>query len=318
MTGAGAYARIAKESGSWLWESAINVRTPGFENNDLAFLTRADYVWYNANVLKQWQTPTKWYRSVRATLGGQQQQNFSGDLVDRDAHVFLGTTTPQFWNSWDTHGGRELNLSTRANFRPTSNVAVSFGPSWNGSNSQLQYLTTVHDATATNFYGSRYVLSALAQKQIAFDTRLNVTFSPRMTLELYAQPFFASGHFDNFKEFIAPRQGAYNTFGVNAGTVAMQRDTAGVITRYTIDPDGTGAALPFSFANPDFSQQSLRGNAVFRWEYRPGSVVYFAWTHSRFREDGQGSLDFARERDALYSAHPDNVFLVKASWWIPR
>lgn len=162
------------------------------------------------------------------------------------------------------------------------------------------------------------MLSGLRQKQLALDTRLNVTFTPRMTLELYAQPFFASGHFDKFKEFRAPRQGAYNIFGEGVGSVAVARDSTGAVTRYTIDPDGAGAAQPFSFGNPDFSQQSLRGNAVFRWEYHPGSVLYFAWTHSRFREDGLGSLDFNHDRDAIYAAHPDNIFLVKASWWIPR
>ncbi|MEP6836143.1 MAG: DUF5916 domain-containing protein [Gemmatimonas sp.] len=369
MIGAAGYARIAKESGSWLWETAVNIRTPGFENNDLGFLTRSDYVWYNANILKQWQKPTRWYRTFSVTLGGQQKSNFEGDLIDRQAQALVSTTTPQFWNinsfyiwhpallddqllnggpaverpgngfysvnvntdsrkrlvlftnggySWNTDGGHGLSLNTTANYRPTSNVLVSFGPSWNSSKSRLQYLTSLRDATAGNFYGSRYILSGLDQKQIAFDTRLNVTFSPGMTLELYAQPFFASGHYYQFKEFIAPRQGAYNTYGIDAGVVTTQPGVDGAISRYTIDPDGAGSAAPFSFANPDFSQQSLRGNAVFRWEYHPGSVLYFAWTHSRFREDGQGSLDFTHERDAIYSAHPDNIFLVKASWWIPR
>ena len=369
MAGLAGYARIAKESGNWTWESAVNVRTPGFENNDAALLTRADYVWYNANIARGWQTPTRWYRSLNILAGGQQQRNFQGDVTDRQAQMYLGTTTPQFWNInaftlWhpallddrllrggpvverpsssysqigvntdsrkrvvlstdvdygrDTRGGWSTNTGVSANYRPSSSVNVSFGPSWNTSYSVLQYLTTVDDATATAFYGHRFVLSGLRQKQLALDTRLNVTFTPRMTLELYAQPFFASGHFDKFKEFRAPRTGDWNTFGVDAGSVTSTVDSEGAVSRYTIDPDGTGAALPFSFANPDFTQQSLRGNAVFRWEYRPGSVLYLAWSHSRFMQDRQGTLDFAHERDALYAAHPDNVFLVKASWWIPR
>jgi hypothetical protein len=176
----------------------------------------------------------------------------------------------------------------------------------------------VNDPTATGFYGRRYVMSGLRQKTLALDTRLNMTFTPRMTLELYAQPFFASGHFDKFKEFVKPRAGEFNTFGENAGSVTTQKNAAGAITRYTIDPDGIGAAAPFSFNNPDFTQRSLRGNAVFRWEYHPGSVLYLAWTHSRFNQDAEGSLEFNREREALWAAHPDNIFLIKASWWIPR
>ena len=35
---------------------------------------------------------------------------------------------------------------------------------------------------------------------------------------------------------------------------------------------GSGPALPFTFDNPDFTSGSLRGTAVLRWEYRPGST----------------------------------------------
>ena len=55
------------------------------------------------------------------------------------------------------------------------------------------------------------------------------------------------------------------------------------------DPDGAGAAAPFSLANPDFTLRSLRGNAVYRWEFEPGSVLHVAWTHSRTGQDQQAT-----------------------------
>jgi hypothetical protein len=91
----------------------------------------------------------------------------------------------------------------------------------------------------------------------------------------------------------------------------------GVATQYTIDPDGGGAAAPFRLDNPDLTEASLRGNADFRWEYRPGSVLYIAWTHSRAADTAFGNLELARDRDALYASQPDNIFLIKASWWLP-
>ena len=39
------------------------------------------------------------------------------------------------------------------------------------------------------------------------DTRLNTTFTPNLTLELFAQPFLASGHYTSFKEFAEPHSG---------------------------------------------------------------------------------------------------------------
>ena len=53
---------------------------------------------YNANVFRNWQTPTSWYRNLNVIAGGQQQNNFQGDLTDRQLHIFASTTTPQFWN----------------------------------------------------------------------------------------------------------------------------------------------------------------------------------------------------------------------------
>jgi hypothetical protein len=45
-------------------------------------------------------------------------------------------------------------------------------------------------------------------------------------------------------------------------------------------------------------------------------VLYVAWTHSRFADTAFGDLQLWRDRDALYAARPDNVFLIKASWWL--
>ena len=57
---------------------------------------------------------------------------------------------------------------------------------------------------------------------------------------------------------------------------------------------------------------------MYRWEYRPGSVLYIAWTQSRFASGAFGDLDFSRDRSALFGAKPDNILLVKASWWLTR
>jgi hypothetical protein len=137
-------------------------------------------------------------------------------------------------------------------------------------------------------------------------------------VELYVQPFFASGNYYNFKEYVRPRTTEVAVFGRDRGTVSETRDTAGTVTGYTIDPDGLGRAAAFTIGNPNFTQQSLRGNAVFRWEYRPGSVLYLAWTQSRFADAAFGDLSFERDRAALFATRPDNIFLIKASWWVPK
>ena len=104
------------------------------------------------------------------------------------------------------------------------------------------------------------------------------------------------------------------------GTIAATTGADGVVSDVHDRSGRRGAGARCSrSAIPTSRQQSLRGNAVFRWEYRPGSVLYVAWTQSRVADRMRSAtLDFTRDRRALLAARPDNIFLVKASWWLPR
>jgi len=216
-------------------------------------------------------------------------------------------------------GGFQSAFNTSLRFKPVSNVSVTFGPSYNLTRGIQQYVTTVEDATNTAFAGNRYVFSSLVQKTLSMDTRLAITFTPNSTLELYAQPFIATGAYSDFKEFDAPRQRRKSIYGIDRGTIAPTIDAAGLTTSYTVDPDGAGPAQAFSFDNPNFDARSLIGNVVYRWEYRPGSTLYVVWTQARSdRLSYIGNLDFARDRAALFATHPDNIFLVKVNYWLGR
>lgn len=98
MRGYGAYARVARDAGDWQWEAALNVRSPGFENNDIAFLTRTDFIWMNANVQRSWTRPTAGYRQLWITAGAQQEYNFDGDLTQRQFHGHAFIQLPFYWS----------------------------------------------------------------------------------------------------------------------------------------------------------------------------------------------------------------------------
>jgi hypothetical protein len=138
---------------------------------------------------------------------------------------------------------------------------------------------------------------------------------PTVTLQLYAQPFLASGDYSAFSEFLAPRTDVQRDYGKDVGTLV--RDPA--TSKYTVDPDGAGGpAAPFTFDDPNFTSRSLRGTAVLRWEYRPGSTMFFVWTQQRSGSDVYGDFDFRRDTRSLFGDRPDNVFLVKATYWVGR
>ncbi len=207
----------------------------------------------------------------------------------------------------DHHCSWDVMLT--ATLKPASNVSVSLGPSYSYLNTGIQYVTTVADPTATLFYGNRYVFADMHERSLAMDTRLNVTFTPELTLQLYAQPLIASAYYNNFKEFNRPHGLARSVYGVNMGTISYASGT------YTVDPDGAGPAAAFTFGDPNFNYRSLRGSAVLRWEWRPGSTIYVAWTQSRSTSAAVGDFELGRDLRGLIGTPPENIFLVKVNYW---
>jgi len=364
LSGYAGYARVAKESGTWLAESMVNYRSPGFEVNDISFNTKSDYVWMNTNLARSITKPGPIFRNYFATLSFQQQLNYDGDVTDREFATGMFTQLKNFWN-WSTfmiyvpdvyddaalRGGpvvkkrgytynsmslstdarKAISFSTSPNFqvrhtgpksyslnlnvtyKPTSQVQLSVGPAWNKNRGLAQFVTSGPDSTNTAFFGRRYIFAQIDQRTLSMSTRANVTFTPTLTLEAYAQPLIASGDYRTFREFVAPRRPEFHDFVLGKD---LTRTIGDGPAQYTVDVDGNGPAQPISFSDPNFNFRSLRGNAVLRWEYHPGSTLFFVWQQSRSETAGVGDFDFGRDRDALFSAHPDNIFLVKATYWI--
>lgn len=367
LRGYGLFTRVGKDTGGILrWEAMTNVRSPGFENNDLAFLSKADYVWFNGNIGGSFTTPTRWYRSIFTSFGGGTERNYDGDRTWAALQAFYGMEFPNYWNlrvfgihqepSLDdrlTRGGpvvkrtgydfghfqvstdarapavfdvqiegargvgahtRTLRVIPGIAFKPAANVFVQLSPSFEYEESAAQYVTTVEDPTATDFYGNRYVFAFIKTRTLSLSTRLNWTFTPDLTLQLFAQPFIASGDYSSFREFAAPRVLDKVVYGEDVGTIAYDEETS----TYEVDPDGSGPAEPFTFRNPDFTSSALRGTAVLRWEYRPGSTLYLVWTQERYGNDALGTFDLGRARRMVFNQRPRNVFQIKATYWLGR
>ena len=87
----------------------------------------------------------------------------------------------------------------------------------------------------------------------------------------------------------------------------------GEITAVAIDPGDGGEA--FEVNAVDFNFRSLRGNAVLRWEYRPGSAVFFVWQQLRNENAYYDGFGIGEEIGEVFRAPVENVFLIKASYW---
>jgi hypothetical protein len=209
-----------------------------------------------------------------------------------------------------TGGYDSFSGEVNVRWKPRSNISFSIGPSYSRRTSIVQWVDNVDDPLMTQTYGTRHIFGDLDQKTIASEIRLNWTFTPKLSLQLYLQPFLAVGKYDRFKELARPKSYDFNVYGDAPSTVTYDDE----YEEYTVDPDGTGPAEPFYIANPDFNVKSLRGTIVLRWEYLPGSTLYFVWTQNRLDEAHPGDFNFRRDMGDLLTAPGDNIFLIKISY----
>jgi uncharacterized protein DUF5916 len=220
----------------------------------------------------------------------------------------------------DRAGGRNWSGNVNFAYRPSPSVRIAVGPSVQYLLETRQYVRSVADATATETFGRRYVFADLRQTVVSAETRVDWTFTRDLTLQLYAQPFIAAGRFDRFKQLDRAGTGSFGVFGEDLGTICFD-PTAHA---YVADPAGdcssaaTRSASAFGIGDPDFNFRSLRGNAVLRWEYRPGSTLYFVWQQERSGAEPFGDFRFGRDAGAIFREPARNVFVIKASYWLSR
>lgn len=191
----------------------------------------------------------------------------------------LAVTTADEGHSWSRSLGAGLagRIGTRTSVELGGSYTRRVDDAQWVANRGVLFSDTVH-----------YTFARLDQNILAVTARANVTLTPALSVQLYAQPFIATGVYADWREL------------VDAG--ATRHDD-----RYA--PYG-GGSMP-----PGFNSKQFNSNAVLRWEYRPGSALFLVWQQGRFDPRDPGSFDYGRDLRSLFDARPDNTLLVKLSYW---
>ena len=229
---------------------------------------------------------------------------------DRRRPVIVST---EIGRTGDTSGQRATVVALSLDWRPAPQARVRLTPNFEGQRTTAQYVQASVDPLSSSTFGKRYIFAEVQQRALSVDARLDWTFSPWLSLQLFMQPFAASGRFSRFKEFTTPRRFEFAEYGVDRGTVTVRGDGSRVI-----DPDGAGAALPLTVSNQDFSVRALRGNAVMRAEYRPGSSLFFVWSQQREQQFDDVRANVGGQALRTFADPGRHVFLIKFSRWIGR
>jgi hypothetical protein len=282
----------------------------------------------NAELLNYWNVRTSASYSPEAmsrsaTRGGPMMVDPASTRLtlnvssDRRKQVSVGANVEIGDDHIGEGGSRQIRADIRV--RPSDNVEVSVTPRWETSRSGNQYVTATSTLAYDPTFGSRYLFADLERRSFSMVTRLDWTFSPTLSLQLYAQPLLSSGDYVRYKQ-LAEAQ-TYDFLGFQPGT--GQVVDGGVECTGICELDGTqhvdfdqDGRADYSFSDRDFNVRSLVGNAVVRWEYRPGSTIYFVWQRRQIDRANVGDFDFGRDREALFNAPADNRFIVKVNYWL--
>jgi hypothetical protein len=197
----------------------------------------------------------------------------------------------------------QINTGGAANIQARSNIDVFVGLDWTQRTDPMQYITQVEDSGGR----THYVFGTIAQTVVSLTTRVNWTFSPKLSLQIYAQPFIAAGNYRELKDVDNPHAENFeDRFHRLEGTDYTEMDG-------TVSVSHNGM---YSFDRPDFDFGELRSTVVLRWEYRPGSTVFAIWSHGRTNSVDGGRFDLANDITDLGRAPGEHIVMVKANYWI--
>jgi uncharacterized protein DUF5916 len=326
LSGWGTRWWLNKQQGRILFNAGLGAISPGFDNNDLGFLNGADVV--NTHVLTgwQWNEPKGWrqYANIMGAVtsgwdfGGNNTLKgawLNGNIEQRNHWSWNGSTfvngqafsprktrggplmlskpaaslslyfdtngrKPWFWsisaNPYrSADGSWEQQVNPSIQWRPKPSLGISGGPDFYRGHFDSQFW----DNSGTLATGSRF--TQLEQTQISMNLRADYAATPNVSVQVFVQPLVSTLRFHDLKELARGR--SYDFLPVSSGTVFGQ--TFG----------------------------SLRGNAVVRWEYLPGSSAYFVWTQERADADGVEDFDVNHSYRVVSRAPANNVFLIKVA-----
>ena len=330
-----------KKRGGWLrFDTDFRALSPNLEMNDLGYRQLSDIVEWNYDFTVHKDQPFSIFRYVRFGLYGWRTWNYDrvninsyseiwtigrfknywdyGLWVDRNFESFSDEDTrrggilikkPAGWwvftqlrtdsrkmiqfqlnptFSWDDdRRSYAYDVRLHLRIRLASNIEVTLGPRYNYQIRDAQWVKQV-ERNHNGHTEKHYIYGELKNRTLDFTTRTNISFTPTLSLQFYVQSFITIGDYTNFKELIEPKSYQFKPYVLNE--------------------------------NRDFHRRSLRGNTVLRWEFRPGSTLFFVWSQSR-----EAALESVQEADLefrplhrLGSSFTDegrNIFLIKCRYW---
>ena len=347
LAGHGGNIKIGKGTGLFRFSEEINWKSPGLELNDVGFMQMADLIKQETEISYFVNKPVSIFRTY--SVGIHQSNNWDYAMNYENSSFFF-TSAFEFLNRWGIapsvhygtdwlntrilRGGQavlipsiwEENLSAHtdvskkffvnlsaswekagenhfksssyeatATVIPYNPLRLSFSLNYTKNQDNLQYVDTKVLVT-----GTKYLLAHLDQKTLGATFRVDYFITPEISLQYYGSPFASVGKYTEFKEIANARAKDYNDrFEVMHPMLLGNNYVFG----------------SYSISNPDFTFNQFRSNLVFRWEYKPGSQLFFVWGNERTGWKNDANTKVGNAITQLKDVASNNIFLIKLSYW---
>lgn len=185
----------------------------------------------------------------------------------------------------DSKQKKEFLTSFNVTYRPTTWIEIApmftFAKRWNEESGLLlgsSYYTLYDPILEKSFtvFGDR----DLNYFDIAM--RGIVTLTNKLTLQFFSQLMFYKWHYQNFKRLVSPSE--------------ME-------------------IIDFPFYFKDLNYKVMNTNVVVRWEFLPGSTVFFVWTHMKQDVNNVYFTNLRNDISNIFKIFPNNVLLIKLNYW---
>jgi hypothetical protein len=233
--------------------------------------------------------------------------NFSAFAeTDSRKKIMFKISTSHYFGQQNYYNNHRYSLEIT--YKPVNTLFFTLTPQYSTGFNELQYVSE------TTYNGDpRYIMASLEREVFDLSLRVNVSLTPELSIQYYAQPFIFAGEYNDYKRITDPRAteftDRFHTFSRNEISYNEEWNA------YFIDENQDDSG-DYGFYKPDFHYLQYRSNMVLRWEYKTGSSLYLVWSQGRTHYDENGEMQFDQYVNELWETHPRNDFMLKISYLI--
>jgi len=226
--------------------------------------------------------------------------------TDTRKKLVLRVTTSHHYGQQAYYNNHKYSLELT--YKPIKTLLISLIPQFTNGFNEVQFVGQ------SSFNSQpRYIMASLTKKIVDLSMRVNVSITPELSVQYYAQPYIFEGKFNEYKRITNPKANEYS----DRFTLYSPREIAynDSWKAFLIDEDKNGV-VDYGFYKPDFHHLQYRSNMVLRWEYKTGSSLYLVWSQGRTNVDENQDFTLGQYAKELLETHPRNDFMLKVTYLI--